>query len=60
MQVGRQLYKNIRIGFLKEMGEYSYGVVDQRGFFDIFVVKFDLVKEEINLIPRPDFIPSSN
>jgi hypothetical protein len=27
-------------------------VVGQRGFFDIFVVKFDLLKEEIELKPR--------
>lgn len=52
IKVGGNLYKNIRVGFLKEMGEYAYGVAGQRGFFDIFVVKFDLVKKEIELKPR--------
>lgn len=40
------------VGFLKEMGQYAYGVVGQKGFFDIFVVKFDLIKEEIELRVR--------
>lgn len=30
----------------------SYGVVGQRGFFDAFVVKFDLLKEEVELKER--------
>jgi len=30
----------------------GYGVVGQNGFFDIFVVKFDLIKEEIELKER--------
>ena len=29
-----------------------YGIVGQKGFFDIFVVKFDLLKEEIELKAR--------
>lgn len=29
-----------------------YGVVGQKGFFDIFVVKFDLLKEEVELKER--------
>ena len=29
-----------------------YGIVGQKGFFDIFVVKFDLLKEEIELRAR--------
>lgn len=50
--IGGKLFKNVRVGFLKEMGKYAYGVVGQRGFFDIFIVKFDLIKEEIELKPR--------
>ena len=30
----------------------GYGVVGQKGFFEIFVVKFDLLKEEIELKQR--------
>ncbi len=60
IRVGGDLYKKVRIGFLKEMGQYSYGVVGQKGFFDIFVVKFDLVKEEIDLKPRESFSSYKN
>lgn len=52
IKIGGHVYKNIRVGFLKEMGQYAYGVVGQKGFFDIFVVKFDLIKKEIELKPR--------
>lgn len=52
IKVGGHLYKNIRAGFLKEMGQYAYGVVGQKGFFDIFVVKFDLTRKEIELKSR--------
>ncbi|MEK7088660.1 MAG: hypothetical protein AAB913_00845 [Patescibacteria group bacterium] len=29
-----------------------YGLVGQKGFFDNFIVKFDLLKEEIDLKTR--------
>lgn len=32
--------------------EARYGVVGQDGFFNLFVVKFDFLKEEIELKPR--------
>lgn len=35
-----------------EIGEFGHGILGQKGFFDIFVVKFDLVKEEIELKQR--------
>jgi len=50
--IGGHLFKNIEVGFLKHMGRLGYGVVGQKGFFDLFVVKFDLKKEEIELKPR--------
>lgn len=31
------------------MGSYAYGVVGQRGFFDLFVVSFDLSRAEIDI-----------
>ena len=42
----------IKAAFLRKIGPYGYGVVGQRGFFDKFIVKFDLLKEEIALQPR--------
>lgn len=40
------------IGFSYDVGRYGYGILGQRGFFDIFVVRFDLLKEEIELKER--------
>ena len=55
IEVGGWLYK-IEAGFLRRVaGGFNYGVVGQRGFFDIFVVKFDLSKEEIELKTRKGF-----
>lgn len=52
IEVGGWSYK-IEAGFLPRVaGGFNYGVVGQRGFFDIFVVKFDLMKEEIELKER--------
>ncbi len=52
LRIGGQLFKNVRVGFLEEMGQYAYGVLGQKGFFDIFIVKFDLIKKAIELKPR--------
>ena len=44
---------SIAAGFFPNISKISgYGVVGQRGFFDIFTVKFDLIKEEIELKDR--------
>lgn len=43
---------HIRAGFLPSIARIGYGVVGQKGFFDIFIVKFDLLKEEIELKER--------
>jgi hypothetical protein len=43
---------SIKAGFLPNIARLGYGVVGQKGFFDIFVVKFDLLKEEIELKER--------
>ena len=40
---------NIRAGFLRNIARGGYGIVGQNGFFDIFIVKFDLLKEEVEL-----------
>lgn len=44
--------QEIKAGFLPNIASLGYGVVGQQGFFDIFVVKFDLLKEEIELKER--------
>mgnify|MGYP001607964096 FL=1 len=37
------------MGFSYDIAKHGFGILGQKGFFDIFVVKFDLVKEEIEL-----------
>lgn len=53
IEVGGWNY-DINVGFLPTIGGRSapYGIVGQKGFFENFVVKFDLLKEEIELKPR--------
>lgn len=51
INVGGHDYK-IQAGFSYDIAKHGFGVLGQRGFFDIFVVKFDLQKEEIELIER--------
>lgn len=50
IEVGGWPYE-IEAGFMPKVAPYTvpYGLVGQKGFFDIFVVKFDLLKEEIEL-----------
>lgn len=43
---------DIPVGFLPNIARLGYGVVGQKGFFENFLVKFDLRKEEIELIPQ--------
>lgn len=42
----------IKAGFLPSIARMGYGVVGQNGLFDIFIVKFDLIKEEVELKER--------
>jgi len=51
ISVGGWEYR-VEVGFLPNTGKFGYGVVGQKGFFDIFIVKFDLIKEEIELKQR--------
>ena len=52
IRVGGWPFK-IKAGFIPDLGKRQrYGVVGQIGFFDIFIVKFDLIKEEIELKER--------
>lgn len=42
---------DMEVGFLPTIGGRSapYGIVGQKGFFENFIVKFDLLKEEVDL-----------
>jgi hypothetical protein len=51
LMVGGWKYETT-VGFSGEIADESYGILGQKGFFDIFVVKFDLRKEEIELRER--------
>lgn len=50
IKLGGWDYK-IEAGFM-EMRNNTYGVVGQKGFFNLFIVRFDLMKKEIELKPR--------
>jgi predicted aspartyl protease len=38
-----------RVGFSYDIAKYGYGILGQKGFFDLFIVRFDYKKEEIEL-----------
>ena len=59
LTVGGWPYK-VKVGFLHGIARLGYGVVGQKGFFDIFVVKFDLLREEIELTARKESILKNN
>ena len=52
IMVGGYKY-TIQAGF-KPNYQWSYGIVGQRGFFDLFVVNFDYRKEQIELKVKND------
>lgn len=56
IEIGNKDYK-IEAGFMHDIAGrvMPYGIVGQNGFFDIFTVKFDLLKEEIELKERKKF-----
>lgn len=51
LNIGGWDYKST-VGFSYDIAKHGYGILGQKGFFDIFVVKFDLTKEEIELKQR--------
>jgi predicted aspartyl protease len=51
LNIGGWDYKTT-VGFSYDIAQWGYGVLGQRGFFDVFVVTFDLLKEEIKLKER--------
>jgi len=50
IKVGGLDYK-AEVGFMS-MRDNAYGIVGQKGFFNKFIVKFDLQKEDIETKPR--------
>jgi len=48
LSIGGKEYQTT-VGFSFEISSRGFGVLGQKGFFDIFVVKFDLLAEEIEL-----------
>lgn len=38
-----------KIGFSYDIAKHGYGILGQKGFFDIFMVKFDYSKAEVEL-----------
>ena len=51
LKVGGWEYKTA-VSFSYDIAKHGYGILGQKGFFDIFVVKFDLAKEELELKER--------
>jgi len=51
INIGGWNYKTV-VGFSYDIAKHGFGILGQKGFFDIFVVKFDLLKEEIELKER--------
>lgn len=51
VEVGSWQYK-LYCGFSYDIPLFGYGVLGQKGFFDKFIVKFDLSRAEIELKPR--------
>lgn len=43
---------NITIGFSFDIAKHGFGLLGQKGFFEIYIVKFDLIKEEIEIKTR--------
>lgn len=40
------------VGFSYDIAKHGYGLLGQKGFFDIFIVKFDLIEKQIEIKPR--------
>ena len=53
IEVGGWTYK-IEAGFMPDVAGrvIPYGIVGQKGFFENFIIKFDLLKEEVDLRTR--------
>lgn len=48
INIGGWDYKT-KVGFSSDIAKFGYGILGQKGFFDLFTVKFDLTNEEIEI-----------
>ncbi len=48
LNIGGWDYK-ATVGFSYDIAKYGFGILGQKGFFDLFVIKFDFSKGEIEL-----------
>ena len=51
LDIGGNSYKTT-IGFSRDIAKYGYGILGQKGFFNLFKVKFDYRKAEIEITPK--------
>lgn len=51
LTIGGNLYKT-RVGFSSDIAKHGYGILGQKGFFELFAVIFHYAKEEIELKTR--------
>ncbi len=53
IRIGKKSFET-EVGFMPNLGGniVSYGIVGQQGFFDKFIVRFDYIKEEVELKER--------
>ena len=51
IEIGGHEFKT-DVGFSYDISKNGYGILGQKGFFDKFVVKFDLQKEDLEIKPR--------
>lgn len=48
LEIGGIQFK-VDVGFSYDISDRGYGIFGQKGFFDKFIIKFDLMKEEIEI-----------
>lgn len=51
LEIGGHGFKT-EVGFSYDISKNGYGILGQKGFFDLFSVKFDLQKEDIEIKER--------
>jgi len=44
--------KKVIVGFSYDIAKHGFGILGQKGFFEIFSIKFDLAKEDVELKAR--------
>jgi hypothetical protein len=49
LKIGGWRHENVRVGFMPSLSKHGHGLLGQYGFFDLYSVKFDLPKGEIEL-----------